>query len=35
MTAAHLPLLKPQQLDAQSVSEVQAPVMNCVPCAAT
>lgn len=35
MTAAHLPLLKPQQLDAQSASEVQAPVMNCVPCAAT
>ena len=28
---AHFPLLKPQQADAQSASEVQAPVMNWVP----
>lgn len=30
---AHLPLLNPQHADAQSASEVQAPVMNCVPLA--
>lgn len=28
---AHLPVLKPQQPDAQSASLVQGPVMNCVP----
>jgi hypothetical protein len=28
---AHLPDLKPQQPDAQSASDVQGPVMNCVP----
>ena len=28
---AHLPLLKPQQPDAQSASLVHTPVMNCVP----
>jgi hypothetical protein len=32
---AHLPELKPQQEDAQSASEVQAPVINCVPWPAT
>lgn len=31
---AHLPVLKPQQPDAQSASLVQGPVMNCVPWAA-
>jgi hypothetical protein len=31
---AHFPVLKPQHLDWQSASEVQAPVMNCVPWAA-
>ena len=28
---AHKPLLKPQQEDAQSASELHGPVMNCVP----
>jgi hypothetical protein len=28
---AHLPVLKPQQPEAQSASLVQGPVMNCVP----
>ena len=32
---AHLPVLKPQQPEAQSASLVQGPVMNCVPPAAT
>lgn len=32
-SAAHLPVLAAQQLDAQSASLVQSPVMNCVPCA--
>lgn len=31
MGPAHLPELKPQQLEAQSASLVQTPVMNCVP----
>jgi hypothetical protein len=35
MGAAHFPLLKPQQADAQSVSAVQTPVMNWVPWRAT
>ena len=35
MTApAHLPERKPQQPDAQSASEAQTPVMNCVPAGA-
>ena len=35
MTApAHLPERKPQQPDAQSASEAQMPVMNCVPAGA-
>ena len=35
MMAAHLPVLKPQQVEAQSASLVQGPVMNCVPLAET
>lgn len=31
---AQVPLLNPQQADAQSASDVHAPVMNCVPAAA-
>lgn len=31
---AHLPLVKPQHAEAQSVSDLQGPVMNCVPWAA-
>jgi len=32
---AHRPLLKPQHDEAQSASEEQGPVMNCVPCERT
>jgi hypothetical protein len=35
MAPAHLPVVKPQQPEAQAASLVQAPVMNCVPWAVT
>jgi len=31
MGPAHFPVLKPQQEEAQAESDVQGPVMNCVP----